>query len=231
MLQPLDELFTNDWLNQRPALQYALRENIEYREEINRWFLLAQSKGWLDKSAVNRLRNANNWPSLYSKTNEFRAAYFLESYLDFSLTGCEIQMPNGKRADFESYSNGQKIFIHIKTPLDLGPRKGSSFDDTNLALEMLDLVIPQLSENDSNIVVLSDDTAVTLLIQRMAQVAIRDTFNGFEYSNISAVMLLGSIYQEEMYKMLWAINPNAQHPISPSIFLDFSEMANYHNAY
>lgn len=100
-------------------------------------------------------------------------------------------------------------------------RSGGSFNSSDTVLAVLEKAAPQLHPNHPNIVVLSDDTEVTLFIDTNAQFAVRDSFHGVDGNKMSAVVLLGNCTHQEMYKMSYIVNPDVNHPVDERMFAGF----------
>jgi len=233
-LLPIDDIFDNVWLNSRPALSYALGKNQKYIEEVNAWLGFFQQKGWLDAKLIKRLQSANTWSSYYSKINELRAGYFFEKKLNLILSEYEVQTVGDKNVEFKSRRDDVDIFIEVKTPLHFlkkeigwinikGPwKKGDIIYEI---YDCLDKAVMQLPNNSPTIVVLSDDLNVSLLdCPQHILNHIWTAFNSSEYMKVSVVCILGNIYHEDMYKMLWASNCNAKYQIDKAIFDGFNKI-------
>lgn len=216
----VDVIFGKKWLNSRSELQYPLGKNQEYRIEVNKWLKFFDKKKWLDEKLIKRLQSANTWSSYYSKINELRTGYFFEIKLNFVLTQYEAQTTKEKNVEFKGTINDIVVFIEVKTPLDLDRKlwKGGWFNSSDKVYDLLDKAIEQLPNNASAIVVFSDDLNVSLIDDTLAQNSIWTSFNSSDYQKVSAVCILGNIYHEYMYEMLWAINDNASFPLKEEIF-------------
>lgn len=225
-LDPLDKIFNQQWLAQREKLQYPLGRNQDYRVEVNNWLQFFDKKGWLDISTIQRLRHANNWTSFYAKINELRAGYFFEKKLGCDLIKYEASTEDGKNIEFQGRIKGLDVFIEVKTHLDLDreSHKGGWFNNEDKIYDMVDKAIEQLPSNVTTIVVLSDDLDVPLLFDPLGQEAIWTSFNSAGADKIGAICILGNIYREHTYEMLWAANLNAQKPINGNIFQDFGKI-------
>ncbi len=233
-LIPLDNIFDEQWLKERPELQYPLSKNQKYREEVNNWLHLFDAKKWLDDKLIKRLQNANTWTSYYSKINELRAGYFFEKKLNFVLSAYEVSTIDNKNVEFKGRVNGVDVFIEVKTPLHLkkkrsgwlninGPwRKGDIIYEIG---KCLDKATKQLPDNAQSIVVLSDDFNVSLFdcVQHILD-NICILFDSYDYQKISALCILGDIYYENMYQMMWTGNDNTNHPISEDIFKGYNKI-------
>jgi len=225
-LIPLDKIFDKQWLSLRKELQYPLEKNQNYRVEVNNWLQFFDKKGWLDQKLIKRLRNARTWTSYYSKINELRAGYFFKEKLNFSISGYEAPTHDNKNVEFKGRVKSVDMFIEVKTPLDLDRKlyKGGWFNNNNKIYEVLDKAAEQLPDNASTIVVLSDDLNLPLLLDPLAQNSIWIIFNSTDYEKISAICILGNIFHEDMYKMLWATNSNAKKLIDEGIFSGFNKL-------
>lgn len=222
----LEKIFDSRWLSTRKELQYPLGRNQAYRIEVNKWLQFFDGKGWLDEGLVRRLRNANTWPSYYAKINELRAGYFFETQLNFQLTDYEFPTNAGKNVEFKGKTGDENIFIEVKTPLDLDRKtyRGGSFDSSDKIYDLLDRSSTQLPDGSRAIVVLSDDLNVPLFYDLLAWHSLWVAFNSSDYAKISAICILGNITHQEMYKMMWLVNPNAKTLVDPTMFRRFDQL-------
>ncbi|MDP1808932.1 MAG: hypothetical protein Q8L35_05280 [Actinomycetota bacterium] len=237
VLSPLDDIFDLAWWAKRAdkELRHALLTNQDYRAEVNKWLLLFESKGWLTSNVIKRLKTASSWSSFYSKINEFRAAYFIELKLGVDLENYESPTQSNKNVDFSGRQPGQdksKIFIEVKTPLhhlDKAKRlrDGGGFDHGDIICGDLLKALAQAPQDSPFIVILSDDLVPHLELDLNAQDSIWMNFLGPCFNKISAVLMLGNVYKEEMYKMKWSVNQNANNPIDASLFDGFERIFSY----
>jgi hypothetical protein len=220
----LTNIFPQDWITKRPQLKFPLSKNQEYMNEVEKWLQFFEVKGWLTESLKKRLRTATSWSSFYAKINELRAGYFFEKKLQFVLNEYESPTINGKNAEFKGKINGEEVFIEVKSPLKFERSSGGSFDSSEEVREVLEKAIKQLPSGSMNIVVLSDDLDVSLFSDLNAQSSIITNFNGAEFEKISTVCILGNIFFEDMYKMIFAQNLNANIKLSSKNFRGFEEI-------
>lgn len=222
-IKPLTDIFTEQWLNQRPELQYALGKNNYHINEVNKWLIFFQQKNWLNKHLIKRLQSARTWPSYYAKINELRAGYFFDEIVGIKLTDYEKLTIGNKNVEFEGVINNKNILIEVKTPLNLERKHycGGSFNGSDKIREVIDKSIKQLPNNHITIVVLSDDLVVPLVEDLLAQNFIWNCFKSNTYQKISAICILGNIYKEDTYDMHYAVNPYAMKSIDSKIFEKF----------
>ena len=222
----LDSIFPKKWIDQRPELRYALSENQEYRVEVNKWLEFFDSKGWLTKNLIKRLQTANSWASFYSKINELRAGYFLETELGIKLNKYEANSTGEKNVEFKGTINDDEVYFEVKTPLNLNNRnfRCGSFNGSGKIIDCLNKANEQFSGSSLNIVVLSDDLKVPLSFDLLAQNTIWRLLNCGSYPKISTVLIVGNIYHEAMYRMRWAMNPNATFSLERGLFNNYEKI-------
>lgn len=226
----LDEVFPSAWFSESPlkksGLVYPLQKNESYKKEVEKWFSFFKKRGWLDKNLKKKFRTSTTWSSFFSKINELRAGYFLENELHIKLVEYESKTNDQKNVEFLGIWNYEEIYIEVKSPLEFETtkRQGGWFDNSDKIAESLKKANEQIPPSSINIIVLSGDCNVPLFDDMKTQWSIMDSFENYSYPKISVVILLGSIYMEDIYRMEWCINPNAGMPIKKSMFSDFKEM-------
>jgi hypothetical protein len=226
ILAPFDTIFDKEWVLKRPNLQYPLVQNEPYRMEINKWMKFFQSKGWLTPTVIKRLRTSRTFESFYSKINEFRCGYFFEKILHFKLSGYEVRTINNKDVEFEGFIDDTKVIIEVKSPMDypLDLMYCGSFNNSGKVFEVISKSIEKLPKDVPAIIVLSDGLNVTLFADPMAQNAVWKILENKDYKKISAICILGNIYHQDMYKIGWAVNSNANYPINEDIFAGYQKI-------
>ncbi|NTV31500.1 hypothetical protein HGA91_06005 [candidate division WWE3 bacterium] len=229
LVPTLQKVFPPEWVNQiaDETLKYALCENQNFRVEVDKWLSLFDKKGWLTDGVINRLRRGNHWPGYYSKINEFRVGYFVETMLGLQLIEYESPTIRNKNVEFKCVSiNEQMIYVEVKTPLNLerfGLRPQTD-NNSDLIYSLLRKASVQLSDRKPSIVVLADDLNFPLLIDRDGQHYLESIFKDESLRTISAVCFMGGIFIETMYSIVWAINPHAAQPIDENLFIGFMAM-------
>lgn len=208
----IDQIFDANWFNSksksRSQLIYPLIKNLKFRKELEKWFIYFKNKGWLDQKMIKDLRRASSWPSFYSKINELRTGFFFEKILNFNLTKYHAPVLN-KNIEFEGEVNNHKIYIEVKTPTEINSklendRECISFDNSEIVTNLIRGSTSQLPNNEQNIVVLSDYLNVSLLNDiKVKKYTIPNLLNINEFKKISAVCILGNIYHETLYRMIF----------------------------
>lgn len=216
-------IFTKKWIKTR-KLEYPLLNNIIYINEINNWLNFFNDKGWLTNEIKKNLLHSTSWSSFYGKINELRVGYFFEKHLKFKLYDFESITINGKNADFKGKINNREVFIEVKSPLKLTKNSNGSFDNSKKIINIISKANQQFHPNSINIVVLCDDLEVSLHDDLLAQATIISLFNRVEFNSISTICILGNIYNEDMYKMIFIQNANANERLRSENFQGFHEI-------
>ena len=181
-------------------LEYALKKNIKYEKEIEKWLLFFQKKNWLNEEKIKDLRSGKSFSSFYGKINEFRAGYYIEKKKKITLTEHESPTRNNRNVEFKGKSILDKdIFIEVKTPIKLIKPKSGSFNNSDIVLKLLNKANKQLAKYGKRIVVLSDDLEVTLFYDLNALNSIKNKLSSYE--NIDEVWILGNIFWEDLYRL------------------------------
>lgn len=187
----------------------------------------------LERSLLNSLPNVfqaqfserlHSSPQNYWQTlSEIRAIHVFHSKLDIPLIGIEVSTNGNKNVDFVCDWNGTRIFIEVKgfrpEDYEVAKQSGSFGSDEKKIDRALKRCQNKFLDNACNIVVIADEDTIkppvfmnpATDLERTPEIYLNDP----NYRKTSAVMALGGIYDDQMFKYKIWYNANPQCLLPP----------------
>lgn len=167
--------------------------------------------------------SADNYWQIMS---EMRAVHVFHNMIGIPVVGVEAKTVGNKSVDFVCGWNNENIFVEVKgfRPEDheIARRGGSFGNDEEKVDRALSRSQNKFSDNTCNIVVIADEDTIKppLFMNPLADLEGTPEIylNSPDYSKTSAVMVLGGLYEEEMFKYKIWYNNNPKRAL-PSDFV------------
>lgn len=176
-----------------------------------------------------RLQNAGEgyWQIL----SEMRAMHIFHNLIGVPVVGVEAKTVGDKSVDLLCDWDGEKVFVEVKgfRPEDheIARRGGSLGNDEEKIDRALSRSQDKFLANACNIVVIADEETIKppLFMNPLADLEGTPEIylNSPDYSKTSAVVVLGGLYEEEMFKYKIWYNTNPQKSLSGNLITKLNQ--------
>lgn len=170
-----------------------------------------------------RLQNADSgyWQIL----SEMRAIHIFHSIIGVPVVGVETKTVKDKSVDFLCDWNGEKVFAEVKgfrpENHEIAQRGGSLGNDEEKVDRALSRSQNKFLDDACNIVVIADEDTIKppLFMNPLADLEGTPEIylNSPDYSKTSAVVVLGGLYDGEMFKYKVWYNNNPKRALPPDL--------------
>ncbi len=191
--------------------------------ELEKFLLDVLPKDEFRKKFKERLKNAKD--DYWQIMSEIRAIYIFDKILEIPVADIEVKTVGQKDVDFVAVHGGEKVYVEVKgfRPIDKTTAKkggwiGSDEEKIDRALRRSR---DKFLEGSYNITVIADENTIRLSLfmnlltdlEKTPETYLSDPDN----AKISAVIILGGMYDEQQYKFKIWHNDNSQKPLSNSL--------------